>query len=175
VNVNGIVNLLLLTATTASVSPSVFASGRTEAEFDVHWQHKSQSIVIRIRSQKFREAAHEISLRKGWKYVDGQRALGIDGTGEIETEIAEFEIFWNGEKVPLPKEAYAPLFNFSLNKARYFPGDSGELLAVKSDTTDALLFVFATGAENVRQWVWLLVKRDGKWTRFTGSDGDSPL
>src|SRR5205085_2875213 len=123
----------------------------------------------------FVPARHVITTVAGQMYVDGQKALGIDGSGEITYEITKFEIKWNGKTVPLPSAAYAPIFNFSLRRASFFPGETGELLVVKSSLGKAILFIFASGSGSVTQWVWLVVAADGQWFRFEGSDGQSPL
>lgn len=142
--------------------------------FHANWSHAGMSITIEIRSGPFNAQHHKIVQRNGCKFVDGQRAIGIDCSGEIETEISKFEIVWNGTRVKVPREAYAPLFNFRLTKAKYFPGGGGELMAVKADQQNAILFAFAGGG-GVNEWVWLSIERDGKWLRFVGSDGESPL
>jgi hypothetical protein len=133
------------------------------------------SVEISIARSPFVPTRHKITTVGGQTYVDGQKALGIDGSGQITDEITKFEIKWNGKRVPLPPAAYAPIFNFSLRKASFFPGEPGELLAVKSAVGKALLFVFASGSGSVTQWVWLVVTVDGQWYRFEGSDGQSPL
>jgi hypothetical protein len=133
------------------------------------------SVEISIQRSPFVPARHKITTVAGQTYVDGERALGIDATGQITDEITTFEIKWNGNRVPLPVAAYAPIFNFSLRKASFFPGEPGELLAVKSSFGKAILFVFASGSGSVTQWVWLVVTANGQWYRFEGSDGQSPL
>ena len=133
------------------------------------------SVEVWIERSNFTPTRHKITTIAGQTYVDGEKALGIDGSGQITDEITKFEIKWNGKKVPLPSAAYAPIFNFSLRRASFFPGEVGELLAVKSSVGKAILFVFATGSGSVTQWVWLVVTADGKWYRFEGSDGQSPL
>ena len=158
-----------LCSTTASSRDS------TDDEFSAEWKHGNSAIKVRIEAGKFVPAEHEIKVINGEKWVDGQRAVGIDGTGGIETEIKLFTVTWNDKPVPIPKAAYATLFNFSLKKASFFPGEAGELVAVESSREDALLFIFARGADSVSEWVWLVVSRDGKWFRFEGADGKSPL
>lgn len=144
-------------------------------QFSAEWMSGNHSIRIKIEAAKFVPAEHQIKLINGEKYIDGQRAIGIDGTGTIETEIKSFTVIWNDKPLRIPKVAYATIFNFSLRKASFFPGGSGELVAIKSSREDALLFIFASGSGSVREWVWLVISRDGKWFRFEGSDGESPL
>ena len=144
-------------------------------QFSAEWRSGSNSIKIKIEAAKFVPAEHQIKVINGEKYVDGQRAIGIDGTGTIETEIKSFAVSWNDKPIRIPRTAYATLFNFSLKKASFFPGEPGELVAVKSSREDALLFIFAAGTGSVREWVWLVISRDGKWFRFEGGDGESPL
>lgn len=144
-------------------------------QFSAEWRSGNNSIKVKIEAAKFVPAEHQIKIINGEKYVDGQRAIGIDGTGPIETEIKKFTVTWNDKPVRIPKAAYATVFNFSLRKASFFPGESGELVAIKSSRDDALLFIFAGGTDSVREWVWLVISRDGKWFRFEGSDGESPL
>lgn len=144
-------------------------------QFSAEWRSGNNSIKIKIEAAKFVPAEHQIKVINGEKYVDGQRAIGIDGTGTIETEIKSFTVTWNDKPVRIPKAAYATIFNFSLRKASFFPGGSGELVALKSSHEDALLFIFADGSDSVREWVWLVISRDGKWFRFESSDGESPL
>lgn len=133
------------------------------------------SVEVSIQRSRFAPERHKITQVDGQTYVDGQKALGVDGRGEITDQIAKFEIKWNGKTVPLPPAAYAPIFNFSLSRASFFPGEPGQLLVVKSSAGRALLFVFASGRGSVTQWVWLVVTADGQWFRFEGSDGESPL
>ena len=147
----------------------------TDSDYFNAFSEGPDSIEISIARSPFVPTRHKITTLAGQTYVDGQKALGIDGSGKITDEITKFEIKWNGKRVPLPAAAYAPIFNFSLRKASFFPGESGELLAVKSSAGKALLFVFASGSGSVTQWVWLVVTVDGQWYRFEGSDGKSPL
>ncbi len=144
-------------------------------QFNAEWKSGNNSIRVKIEAATFVPAEHQIRIVNGEKYVDGQRAIGIDGTGPIYTEIRTFNVSWNDKPVRIPKTAYATVFNFSLRKASLFPGESGELVGIKSSRNDALLFIFASGATSVREWVWLVISRDGKWFRFEGSDGASPL
>jgi len=160
-----------------AISMSEVVCGAPSASNDYfHTFSKGKDLVeISIERSHFVPEHHKITRVTGETYVDGQKALGIDGTGQITDEITKFEIKWNGNRVPLPSAAYAPIFNFSLRRASLFPGEPGELLVVKSSVGKALLFVFATGSGSVTQWVWLVVTSDGQWFRFEGSDGESPL
>jgi hypothetical protein len=160
-----------------ATSLSWLAHGQLSAGADYfHVSSKDQdSVEILIERSPFVRARHKVTKVSGQTYVDGQKAFGIDGSGEIKDEISKFEIKWNGKKIPVASAAYAPIFNFSLRKASFFPGEPGELLAVKSSVGKAILLIFASGSGSVRQWVWLVVTADGQWYRFEGSDGDSPL
>ena len=151
------------------------ANAQADRSFRTQWRSGDDQLEINIQAAAFKREDHKIEQRNGRTFVDGRRAIGIDGAGQIETEIKTFTVLWNGKRVPLPKAAYAPLFNFSLQKAEFFPGEMGELLVTKSFGGDALLFIFANGSGSVRQWVWLVVARDGKWFRFEADDGESPL
>jgi hypothetical protein len=147
----------------------------TNRQFIAEWRSGNDRIKVKIEAGEFVPSEHQIKVINGEKYVDGQRAIGIDGTGPIETEIKTFSVTWNDKPVRVPKAAYATVFNFSLKKASFFPGETGQLLALRASKSDALLFIFAGGTDSVREWVWLIISRDGKWFRFEGSDGESPL
>ncbi|SRR5579884_706811 len=158
-----------------SLSSLAYGSQNSASDYFRTLSEGHDSIEISIERSPFVPERHQITKIGGQTYVDGQKALGIDGSGKITDEITKFEIKWNGKPLPLPAAAYAPIFNFSLRKASFFPGEPGELLAVKSTDSKALLFVFASGSGSVRQWVWLVVTVDGQWYRFEGGDGESPL
>jgi hypothetical protein len=68
------------------------------------------SVEVSIQRSRFAPERHKITKVAGQTYVDGQKALGIDGSGQITDEITKFEIKWNGNRVPLPSAAYAQLF-----------------------------------------------------------------
>lgn len=155
--------------------PLTYSSQNSASDYFHTFSNGHNSVEVSIQRSRFLPERHKITTVAGQTYVDGQKALGIDGSGEITDEITKFEIKWNGNRVPLPSAAYAPIFNFSLRKASFFPGEPGELLVVKSSVCKALLFVFASGGGSVTQWVWLVVTADGQWFRFEGSDGQSPL
>ena len=165
----------LLCWTSLFFSVTLNADDRDKRRYTTAWRSGTERLEVDIESADFVPARHQIRMMDNQTYVDGQRALGIDGTGRIETEIRTFVIKWNGKQVVVPRAAYAPIFNFSLRKASLFPEEMGELLGARSSKNNALLFVFAGGTESVREWVWLVVTRDGKWFRFEGGDGESPL
>jgi hypothetical protein len=164
--------LLILASSLAS---TVYSAEGPAADSFYVFSKGPETVEITIRRSPFVPEHHKITKVAGETYVDGQKALGIDGTGTINDEITKFEIKWNGKKVPLPTAAYSPIFNFSLQRASGFPSELGELLAVKSSVGKAILFVFGSGTGNVRQWIWLVVTAEGQWYRFEGSDGDAPL
>jgi hypothetical protein len=157
------------------LSPVAFGSENSASDYLRTFSNGRDSVEVSIQRSGFAPDRHKITKVAGQTYVDGQKALGIDGSGQITDEITKFEIKWNGKRVSLPPAAYAPIFNFSLRKASFFPGEPGELLVVKSSAGRALLFVFASGSGSVTQWVWLVVAADGQWFRFEGSDSESPL
>src|SRR4051794_23275715 len=96
------------------------SSPSTEPDYFHAVSKGPDSVEISIGRSRFEPTRHKITTVAGQTYVDGQKALGIDGSGQIADEITKFEIKWNGKRVPLPPAAYAPIFNFSLRRASFF-------------------------------------------------------
>ena len=113
-------------------------------------------VIVKLKTDRFVPKKHRVTRKNGFGYIDGRRVIGTDGGVRPFMEFVRFEIFWNGKRVPVAHEVFAPIYNAHLNDVT---------LAV-SDRGDAVLIGFVCGDATL-QGVWLTIRKDGEWHRFT--------
>lgn len=129
------------------------------------------TVTVRLKMRSFDRNRHRIYYKNQMVYVDGQRAVGFDDHVPAISEIESMDIVWNGKHVPLPRIAYAPIYDVNSSLTGPCP-DNVERVSMSlalDDSQERILVRFALG-DACRIDVLLVIARDGSWHRFSADE-----
>jgi hypothetical protein len=128
-----------------------------------------QRIAVVLEIGPFDSHQHKVrhvSSNAGY-LIDGQRSIGNDGATHATTEFKRCDIFWNGKKIKLDRNAWSSIFNVPLKAIDPLTQSGTGFAIIPSIDGSSILFYFGTGLADVGlEKAWLAVDRDGRWRKF---------
>lgn len=128
-----------------------------------------QRIAVVLEIGPFDSRGHTIThiSSNGGYLVDGQRPIGNDGATHATTEFKRCDIYWNGKKIKLPRNAWSSIFNVPLRAIDPLTESGTGFAIIPSIDGSSVLFYFGTGLADVGlEKAWLVVDRDCNWRKF---------
>jgi hypothetical protein len=128
---------------------------------------KGHHIEVRLKLKAFDPKQHKLEKKDGLAYVDGMIPIGTDNSFSISTQFCQFDVFWDGQLINIPKSYYADLFNASLApKVNPAFDTTGSVWTSVADDGQAVLIEFEGSEAGGAYKAWLIIRRDGKHQRF---------
>ena len=132
-------------------------------------RENGQHLIVQLSQQKVDIRKRRVERKiddNNELWIDGQRALGTGGSVP-RTEFSRIMITWNGKQLDLDKRAYSCIFDMPMNM-NAFPGDINSSSVLLSEDGAHLLLAFShyLGDSEESVQIYLIVDREGHWTRF---------